>query len=407
MIKNGIDITEIKRIKKALEKRADFVERIFTECEVEYIKKKNFRAETVAGMFAAKEAFSKYLGTGFSNITLKDIEIMHDSLEKPYIVFKGKRVAADLSISHSDTAAVASVCGDKSIQNIKKFIPPHKMKALLPLRKPDANKGDFGRIFILGGSKGMTGSVCLSANAALRSGAGLVTVAVPETQRSIAAIKLTEAMTVGCGDAGGDFSGEDSGEILEKINMSDVCAFGMGMGRGAGVDKLAKEIIEASKKTLIVDADGINAVSRNIDILKKLKVNAVFTPHPGEMQRLTGKPPETSEEKRIKTVLEFSEKYNVVTVLKGMRTVISSPDGKYTVNLTGNSGMATGGSGDALSGIIASLIGQGLSAYSAAVLGVYLHGRAGDIAKEELGEHGIIASDLVKKLPLAIKELYY
>lgn len=181
----------------------------------------------------------------------------------------------------------------------------------------------------------------------------------------------------------------------------------MGMGRGAGVDKLVKEIIEASKKTLIVDADGINAVSRNIDILKKLKVNAVFTPHPGEMQRLTGKPPETSEEKRIKTALEFSEKYNVVTVLKGMRTVISSPDGKYTVNLTGNSGMATGGSGDALSGIIASLIGQGLSAYSAAVLGVYLHGRAGDIVKDELGEHGIIASDLVKKLPLAIKELYY
>ena len=407
MIKNGIDIVEIKRIEKALEKHKNFVERIFTTREIEYIRKKNFRAETVAGMCAAKEAFSKYLGTGFSAISFMEIEILHDDIGKPYVMFKGRRSEADLSISHSNEDAVAVVTGNCPLgANISAELLM-KMRALLPVRKSDSHKGDFGRVFILGGSEGMTGAVCLSAMGALRSGAGLVTVGSPYSQRGIVAVKLTEAMTVGYDDSYGMFTGSDAEKIIKRVNSSDVCGLGMGMGRCKGVDNTVYEIVKNAEKPLVIDADGINAISWNIDILKKLNVNAVLTPHPGEMMRLTGKMVGRSLKSRINTALEVSARYNVVTVLKGQNTVIAAPNGEYTVNSTGNSGMATGGSGDVLTGIIASFIGQGLSVYDAAVLSVYLHGRAGDMAANELGTHGLIASDLVKKLPLAIKELSF
>ena len=156
----------------------------------------------------------------------------------------------------------------------------------------------------------MTGAPCLSAAGALRSGAGLVTVGTPASQRFIAAIKLTEAMTLGFSDVNGVFSGEDTGKILKKVNSSDVCAVGMGMGRSAGVNALVWNVLENSEKTLVIDADGINAVSENIDILKKLKVKAVLTPHPGEMSRLIKMPVSDLQKDRVKTACGFAEEYS-------------------------------------------------------------------------------------------------
>ncbi len=407
MIKTGIDIVEINRIKKNLEKNDGFLTRIFTEKEIEYIRGKNYRAETVAGMFAAKEAYSKFLGTGFSGISLKDIEVYHREKGGPYIVFKGIKINADLSISHSDDNAVAVVCGEDAMISMVSNETLTKMKNLLPRRKSDAHKGDFGRVFILGASKGMTGAVCLSAMGALRCGCGLLNVGVPECVYSVVATKLTEAMTMGYSDYNGKFSLENSQDIIERINFSDVTGFGMGFGQSEDSNKLVYDIIESAEKPLVIDADGINAVSENIDILKKLKVKAVITPHPMEMSRLTGKSISKIQEDRLSTVLCFSKKYNVVTVLKGEHTVVADTDGKYYINETGNPGMATGGSGDVLTGMIASFIGQGLSQYDSAVLSVYLHGRAGDLAAEELGEHSVIASDILDKIPLALKELVY
>jgi len=404
MIKNGIDIVEIGRIKKILDKHNDFIKRNFSEREAEYISEKNFRAETIAGMFAAKEAFSKYLGTGFRGFNLSDIEVLHNELSKPYIVFRGVNITADVSISHSDSNAVAMVSGEV-FNNLMPDNHYLKMQKLMPVRKSSVNKGDCGRVFVLGGSDGMTGAVCLSAMGALKSGSGLVTVGSPESQREIVAIKLTEAMTVGYADADGKFSATDVKNIIDRINSSDVCCLGMGMGKGEGVFLTVSEVVKNSEKPLVIDADGINSISGNIDILKELKAGAVLTPHPGEMSRLTGKSVEEIQNNRIKTAVEFSTKYNVVTVLKGENTVIADADGKYVINTTGNEGMATGGSGDVLAGIIASFIGQGVSCFDAAVLSVYLHGRAGDIAAEKLGVFGMIASDLVDNLPLAIKEL--
>ncbi len=281
----------------------------------------------------------------------------------------------------------------------------NEMKALLPKRRSDANKGDMGKVFILGGSKGMTGAVCLSALGALRSGAGLVSVGCPDSERGIVATKLTEALTLGFADENGLFSGKDTAEIIKKINLSDVCAFGMGMGKSKQNSNLVYNIITGAEKPLVIDVDGINAVYGNIDILNELKAKAVLTPHPGEMSRLLKVSVSDVQSDRVKAATEFSKKYNIVTVLKGENTVISDSDGKYVINRTGNSGMATGGTGDVLSGVIASFIGQGLKPYDAAVLSVYLHGRAGDIEETEKTVFGLIASDVASALPLAIKEL--
>ncbi len=407
MIKTGIDIVEINRIKKSLDKNDSFLNRVFTDKEVEYIKAKNYRAETVAGMFAAKEAYSKFLGTGFSGISLKNIEVHHYENHKPYIVFMGVKSIADLSISHSDDNAVAVVCGEDALFSKLSNETLIKMKNLLPKRKSDAHKGDFGRVFVLGASKGMAGAVCLSALGALRCGCGLLNVGVPESLYTVVATKLTEAMTMGYSEYDGKFSLMDSQSIIERVNLSDVTGFGMGFGQSEECRKLVYDIIERAEKPLVIDADGINAVSGNIDILKKLKVKAVITPHPMEMSRLTGKSVSEIQEKRLKTALCFSEKYNVVTVLKGEHTVVADTDGKYYINETGNPGMATGGSGDVLTGMIASFIGQGLSQFESSVLSVYLHGRAGDMAAYELGEYSLIASDILDKIPLALKELEY
>lgn len=407
MIKTGIDIVEINRIRKNLDKNNSFLTRVFTDKEIEYIKGKNYRAETVAGMFASKEAYSKFLGTGFSGIGLKDIEVYHNEKDKPSIVFKGIKVNADLSISHSDNNAVAVVCGTETMGSKVTNETLIKMQKLLPKRRSDAHKGDFGRIFILGASKGMTGAVCLTSMGALRCGCGLLNVGVPDSVYSVVATKLTEAMTMGYDDYDGKFSHKNSREIIERINLSDVTGFGMGFGQGEEINKLVYDIIENAEKPLVIDADGINAVSGNIDILEKLKVKAVITPHPMEMSRLTGKSISEIQKDRLGTALCFSEKYNVVTVLKGEHTVVADTDGSYYINETGNPGMATGGSGDVLTGMIASFVGQGLSQFEASLLSVYLHGRAGDLAAEELGEHSVIASDILGKIPLAIKELVY
>ena len=404
MIKTGVDIIEIERIKNAEKNHANFLSRVFSKREIEYLKAHSFKAETMAGMYAAKEAYSKLLGTGFRGFGLSDVEILHEESGKPYIVFKGKKSRADLSVSHSRENAVAVACGEadfSAFQNSKTWL---KMRALLPERKSDANKGDFGRVFLLGGSVGMTGAVCLSALGALRSGAGLVTVGTPCSQREIAAVKLTEAMTLGFDDESGKFSGKDTGRIIERIELSDVCAFGMGMGKSSDTSNMVYGIIREAEKPLVIDADGINAVSGNIDILKELKAKAVLTPHPGEMSRLLKLPVSEIQRNRVETACAFSQKYNVVTVLKGENTVIAGPDGKYEINSSGNPGMATGGTGDVLAGVVASFIGQGMPVFEAAVLSVYLHGRAGDLAAEEKGFHGLIASDVAHALPLAIKE---
>ncbi len=398
-MKIGIDVAQISRIKNAAEKNPEFFRRVFTDKEIEYFSVPKLRWESVAGNFAVKEAFSKYLGTGIRDISFKEIELVHDELGAPKIYFNGKKLDADVSISHSGDIAIAVVCGEnKKIDKHSQYI-----KSLIPKRKSDAYKGECGRVFILAGSKGMTGAAALSALGALRIGAGLVTVGTAESEREILAVKLTEAMTRGFSMSGGGIGLLDKDEIRNIADNSDVFVVGPGMGRDYQTAELIKYLAENVKTPMVIDADGLNAIAGNIDILKRRQGQTVLTPHEGEMALLCGRSVEEIRANRREAAEKYSKEWGVVVVLKGKNTVISEKEA--FVNPTGNAGMATGGSGDVLSGVIGGLIAQGLTPYDGAVLGTYIHGLAGDIAKKEKGEMGLIASDIAENLPRAVLEL--
>ena len=243
---------------------------------------------------------------------------------------------------------------------------------------------------------------------ALRSGSGLVTLGVPESQQQIMAVKLTEAMTVPLPEVeeSGTISLDALGEIKRRLNKSDVCVFGPGLSDNDDIPKLIDSLLSGSTD-FVIDADGLNCISRDMDILRKHKnrksCQVVITPHPGEMARLCGLSIEAVQNDRVGTARDFAEEFGVTVVLKGKDTVIANSDGGVHINNSGNAGMATGGTGDVLSGVIGSLMGQGLNGYDAAVLGVFLHGAAGDLARRDKGEHGLIATDLVEMLPEAFR----
>ena len=418
----GIDIIEIERIKSAFNKYKNFAGRIFTEDEIRRFAENGCRFEILAGMFAAKEAFSKYLGTGIGKTAFRDIEVCHNADGSPYIRLRGVKSDASVSISHCRKYAVAFVTGNgqsvspgnaSAADNLHisgaAQAPSYggysrAMSLLIPMRLSSANKGSCGRVSIIAGSKGMTGAAALSALGALRSGAGLVTALTPSSEQPILAVKLTEAMTVPLPHENGIISAAAADTVLESIQNADAVVFGPGLGKGRGILPLLERIITEFTKTLIIDADGINALSSNIDILNRKKCSVILTPHPGEMSRLSGLSISEIQSARIKTAEDFADRFDVTVALKGEGTGVAARGGKTAVNPSGNCGMATGGTGDVLSGVVAALAAQGCTPYNSAVLGVYLHGLAGDIASAEQGVHGLIASDLCGALPAAFLE---
>lgn len=419
----GTDIIEIERIKSAFNKYKNFAGRIFTEDEIRRFAENGCRFEILAGMFAAKEAFSKYLGTGIGKTAFRDIEVCHNANGCPYIRLRGVKSDASVSISHCRKYAVAFVTGNGQgvspgnalaadnlhITRGAAQAPSYggysrAMSRLIPMRLSSANKGSCGRVSIIAGSKGMTGAAALSALGALRSGAGLVTALTPSSEQPILAVKLTEAMTVPLPHENGVISAAAADTVLENIKNADAVVFGPGLGKGRGILPLLERIVTEFTKTLIIDADGINALSANIDILNRKKCSVILTPHPGEMSRLSGLSISEIQSARIKTAVDFADRFDVTVALKGEGTVVAARGGKTAVNPSGNCGMATGGTGDVLSGVVAALAAQGCTPYNSAVLGVYLHGLAGDIAAAEKGVHGLTASDLCGALPAAFLE---
>jgi len=273
-------------------------------------------------------------------------------------------------------------------------------------RKKDTHKGDYGHLFIIGGSPGLTGAVCLAGISALRSGCGLVTIGIPETLNHIIEIKLTEVMSLPLPETEEHFISEKAvDKVLKFINERiDAVLIGPGISLNSETKKFVNKIITEIDKKLIIDADALKIISENIDLLKKLKVKPVLTPHPGEMKYLTGFEISYIQKNRKEIAEKFAREYNVVLVLKGYRTVVT--DGKNTyINLTGNPGMATAGSGDVLAGIIGSFLAYGEDEFISAKYGVLIHGLAGDIAVKEKGETSLIASDIIEKLPFVFKYL--
>jgi len=265
-------------------------------------------------------------------------------------------------------------------------------------RQPAAHKGGFGHVLVLAGSTGFAGAACLAARAALKSGAGLVTLGVPRSLLPIVATKLTSCMTHPFREVpGGALALGALPEIVAFAQRCNVVAIGPGIGRHRSTEKLVHALIRSLDKPLVLDADGVNALEAQADVLADARGPLVLTPHPGEMARLTGLTTRDIQARRAEVATEFAARYSIVVALKGHRTVVS--DGRETyANETGNPGMASGGTGDVLTGMVAGLLAQGLEPFPATCLGVYLHGLAGDLAALQVGEHALNATALLRHL---------
>ena len=268
---------------------------------------------------------------------------------------------------------------------------------ILPDRRPNAHKGDFGRILLLCGSRGYTGAAALAARGALRSGAGLVYLGVPESIYAIEAVKLDEPVVFPLPEEEGKLSEGAIPKVLERLSNMDAVLIGPGLGQSAGIYSVVKAVLERYCGPVVLDADGINVMAAHKDILRGRTAPTIVTPHPGEFARLGGK-----SGSRVDAAVDMARALGVIVVLKGQGTVITDGEKVY-VNPTGNPGMAVGGSGDVLAGIVASFLGQGIAPLDAAACAAWVHGAAGDICAREIGQYGMLPGDMVEVLPRLMK----
>lgn len=436
IIGTGIDIIETARIEKSKNNKR-FLDRLFTEYEREYFKQKNYNKNTISGIFAAKEAVSKALGYGIRYYKWTDIEINHNKYGKPLIILRNNAENisktlgvsnVNITISHIDEYAIAfaTIEGKTNNNSLKeihnnnlkeihnnnlkesndKVISREIVKDILPKRKYDSHKGTYGKVLVIAGSIGMTGANYLTSVSALRSGCGIVYSIIPKSLNNILEVKTTEVITVPLEDEGkGQFLSSNIKEVLEFAQKVDAIALGPGLGFDEERVNFIEGILEKVNKPIVLDADGINCISKNTNILKNRKDITIITPHPGELANLLDVTIDEIQKNRIKYAKLTSEKFNVITILKGHRTIVCDTEGEVYINITGNPGMATAGSGDVLTGMITSFISQNIKPLEASLLSVYLHGYSGDLSALDKGEYGMIASDILNNIPYALKDM--
>ena len=269
---------------------------------------------------------------------------------------------------------------------------------VLPDRNPWGHKGTFGKVLLLCGSRGFTGAAYLAAMGALRSGAGLVFLGVPESIYAIEAVKLNEPVVFPLPDEDGKLSFLAISEILDRLPQMDAVLIGCGLGQSKGTLSVVKAVMENARCPVVLDADGINVLSVHKDILRGRTHTTILTPHDGEFTRFGG----TIGQDRMASAAYFAKEWNSIVLLKGHETCITDGETGY-LNKTGNPGMAVGGSGDVLSGIIVSLLGQGIAPLDAAACGAWLHGAAGDLCAAEIGQYGMLPTDILQVLPRLLK----
>lgn len=294
-------------------------------------------------------------------------------------------------------AALLAATGDDAL-----LVDAAMAASLLPPRPVTGHKGTFGHLLVVAGAAGKTGAAALTAEGGMRIGSGLVTLACPASSQEILAVKLTEVMTTALAEVDGTLSLQALDQIRLLWSDKKALAIGPGIGQAEETSALVRRLVRECPLPLVIDADGLNALGCRPEFLSQCPpLQAVLTPHPGEMARLTGMSVVEVEADRVGVARRFAVDHAVTLVLKGARTVIAFPDGQVRINANGNPGMASGGMGDALTGMIGGLLAQGLTPPAAAVLGVYLHGLAGDLLAERQGMAGLIASDLLRELPAA------
>ncbi len=277
---------------------------------------------------------------------------------------------------------------------------------LLPKRDLSVHKYSVGKVLVIAGSRGFTGAPVMTAQAAMKSGAGATVLGFPESVKSILARKVTEVMLFPVPETpDGTISEKALSSIQDKVGWADVVAIGPGLSRNSETQKFVRKLIALVKKPLVVDADAINAIGRRTSILKARRHPVILTPHVGELEQMTSLSAKEIEAYRIHVARDAAKRFNAIIVLKGSPTIVASPNGTTYVNSTGNPGMATAGSGDVLTGIIASFVGQGMNLVHAAFSGVYVHGLAGDIAGRRHGQRSIMALDILNMIPKALQSL--
>jgi len=313
----------------------------------------------------------------------------------PGLGYVGAMRIADIGIAKETIARHANIClGSRAV-----------VRPILPTRRTDAHKGDCGRALVIAGSVGMTGAAAMSAQAALKIGAGLVTLGVPESLNDILEIKLTEVMTKPLPETPErTIRAKAAEQIMDLVPAADVVLAGPGLSTHTSTVTLVRQLVTLVAKPLVIDADALNALVGKVELLSKRPGPTIMTPHPGELGRLLGISVEEVQSDRLTAAAGAAADWGATVILKGARTIVAGA-GCLHINPTGNPGMATAGTGDVLAGMVAGLIAQGLPPYPASVLAVYLHGRAGDLAAIEKTELALIATDLLDYLPIAIREL--
>jgi NAD(P)H-hydrate epimerase len=329
-------------------------------------------------------------GKVLGNCIKADKTVSFQALKKGFLKYDSRKFTGYISIE--DIGIPEYVIEKLNIQDF--VIDRGYIKSIIKKRDKYGHKGDFGRTLIIAGSRGFSGAAYISTQSAVRSGAGLVTLACREDIRDIMAAKLTEAMTMEI----------DNGKELEVfVGKSDSVAIGPGMGDNEDTLNILEKTLSNSEKTVVVDADAINCASHNIGMIRNRKCKIVMTPHTGEMSRITGMSIDYIEENRLDTAKKFASKNNVILVLKGHDTIVT--DGvKAAINSTGNSAMASGGMGDCLTGMIAGFSAQGYDAFEAACMAVYVHGMCGDRLSSNM--FSVVASDVINEIPYVVKDIF-
>jgi len=403
-MKVGIDAVGVERLALAVRRSGSgFLRKAYTRAELDYCAGS---AERLAGRWAAKEAVIKcFDGTGIC-FPRRKIEVLPGPNGAPQVRLLGDSAGAEveLSITHHSGLAVAAATLTMPELGGALVRPPAQVD--LPDRPSDGHKGTFGTVVVLAGSLGLTGAAYLGATAAARSGAGLVKLLVAETIYPILAVKCTEVMATPVPEVAPGAVGHAAYDsILRQLATASVGIIGPGLGRDSSTWRLVLDLALHAKCPLVIDADGLNALAVSPRAKGKLGKNRVLTPHPGELARLMSKTADAINADRESAARKAAKEWGAIVVLKGAHTVVAHPDGRTSEDPHEVPALASGGTGDVLSGIIGGLIAQGSEPYAAAVTGVYVHAAAGRRISERLGDSGLLASDLLLEIPLVMNVL--
>jgi len=400
----GVDAVSVDRIALAIKRSGSgFLPKVFTPAEIAYCAGND---ERLAGRWAAKEAIIKcFDGTGIC-FPRRQIEILPGPNGAPRARLLGNDRGAEVEVSITHHSRLAVATAHLEIPDSAGTMLAAPDAVLIPTRPKDAHKGTFGTAVVLAGSLGLTGAAYLSSTAAARTGAGLVRLLVADSIYQILAAKCTEVMATPVPEVAPGAVGHAAYDsILRQLAAAEVGVIGPGLGRDSSTWRLAVDLALRAKCPLVIDADGLNALADSQRSKGKLGKNRVLTPHPGELARLTGQTAEAINADRTGAARKAAKEWGAIVVLKGAHTVVAHPDGRTSEDPHEVPALASGGTGDVLSGIIGGLIAQGSDPYSAAVTGVYVHAAAGRRIAERIGDSGLLASDLLPEIPLVMNFL--